>query len=149
MSAIITTQNPVPEGGDVVLLARIAGLDDTQILQANVSSVTYETFDAKQSLGSAYTRRQATNTTPASIATATPAVADVILDTYQTSHWVVDTIGYNFRLRVPAASLPTSESSTYPNAFYALVEVKVTMDDGSIIKLHYEIETSPSLLGKL
>jgi hypothetical protein len=78
------------EDADLVLMARIRGLDAQEIIQSTISSISLKVFDLSsgEQVG----------------ATAALTVASVVFDILQTDdRWTKDGTGYNFRTTVSGA----------------------------------------------
>lgn len=95
----------VIEDNPKTLMDRIQSIAGTNITQATITGITYQTFEyASQS-----DAEQDINGTEIG-ASATLTVADVVFDTPQTTApWdtTLDSVGFNFKFTVPAARFPT------------------------------------------
>ena len=93
---------PVWEGTSLKVMARLVGKTNavTDILQANIASITY---------------RVVVDGTTEVIASTALTVADVIFDTLQTSDaaWTKDSTGYNFMTIFPPTHFPTGATTIY------------------------------------
>jgi len=118
MTQIIT--GTVAEDSSFSVLARVDA-NGTDITQAATSSITYSAWDKADS-----------STT---VASGTLTVSSVVYDTLQTDgRWSADATGYNFKHDIGATVL-TSGGKTYR------FEYKVTMTDGGVSHLIYDINT--------
>lgn len=86
------------EGADLVVMARIKGLDALYINQVSISTVAVKVFDMKDpdraQIGATYS----------------PSVASTVFDTLQTdARWTKDRTGYNFRVTVAGAYFPAGD----------------------------------------
>src|SRR5690554_504461 len=84
-------------GTTPTLLARLVGDDGANLQKEDVSSISYTVSDVEAP----------------TVATAAGAIdkGTAIFDTLQTdSRWTVDTIGYNFRFRLPVTACPAGHN---------------------------------------
>ena len=109
----------VQEDTDVFLMSRVTGSDGAALQQADVSTITYSTFDLNDP-----------STAVADGVSLT--VANVIYDTLQTSddRWEADATGYNFAWSAPASLFPTGNRMVR-------VQVKITETGGAVIYLRW------------
>jgi hypothetical protein len=92
-SAAVITKGKVIENSAVVLLARIAGADGSDVAQSDITSATLKVYDSKAGtqVGS----------------TVTLTVADVVFNTLQLdSRWPDETTGYNFAYELAGTFFP-------------------------------------------
>ncbi len=109
------------EDQELVILARVRGLDGEDITQVTISSVSVRVFDlgVNRQIGT----------------TLSPTVLSTVYDTLQKNNqWTVDSIGYNFRYVVPASYFPGGDieerievmfTPTVGSPFFLIVEVSV------------------------
>jgi len=79
-------------------MARITGNAATNIVQADITSISYTTHDLE--------------TGEKTVSAGTLTVATVVFDALQTdARWTKDTTGYNFRYDIPGSELPDGDRS--------------------------------------
>ena len=96
MAIPMTIRGSAYEDGGCSIMARVTGLDGTNITQASISTITCAVFDS------------------AGTAAGTPSivVANSVFDTLQTdSRWSRDDTGYNFRHDVAATVMATGDDT--------------------------------------
>ena len=85
------------EDADLVLMARIKGIDRQNILQSTISSIAQKVYDL--------------NSGSQVGVTVALVVADVIFDTLQTdARWTKDATGYNFRATIAGTYFPNGDT---------------------------------------
>ncbi len=85
----------VNEGSGALYLARVGIWDGSNAQQADISTITYATYDLDSS------------TPETAVGSGSLTVSSVIFDTLQTDAvWTKDSTGYNFSHQIPKASLP-------------------------------------------
>ena len=111
-----------------VIMARVVNYDDTDIVQADLSSIAYSVFNTSlDPTDAGYTVVDGQSMT----------ISSVIFDTLQTDNgWSVDTTGYNFKFTFDD-DVFTNGNTTY--------RVEVTMSQASTpdLKVVYDIYTKP------
>ena len=111
------------EGQSPALKARIVDQDGTNLVQADVSSIAYQMFDAADTTDKTVTSN------------GTISVATVIFDTLQTDEvWTATDTGYNFRWIAPGAEL--AGVITYR------VEVTLTLAVGGTVPMVFSVAGS-------
>lgn len=105
----------IQEDTDAFLMARVTGSDGTALQQADISTITYSTFDLNDP-----------STAVADGVSLT--VASVVFDTLQTSdaRWTADTTGYNLGWTAPASLFPTGNRMVR-------IQAKITETGGAVI----------------
>lgn len=110
------------EDSGISLMARIVGVNSTNITQAELSSVSYSVYD---------TASPSTGLVVGSVLT----TSAVVFDTLQTpAAWNTDVTGYNFRYDVASTELPAG-SKKYR------IEFKFTPASGQPFHTAWEIST--------
>lgn len=123
---IIAARATVWEDSGALLMARILGNAGTAITQASISSIALSIFNMTVDITTAS-------------ATATPVIATVVFDTYQTGGpWTADDIGYNFLYTATAAQLAVG-ASLYRYEFL------FTPASGQVFHVGYELQTEKLL----
>ena len=100
--------------------ARVLDWDSTPVVQADLTSIAYTSYDLDAGKAVA--------------STGALTIADVIFDTYQTdARWGgLDPTGYNFAAVIPAACFPTADH-------IYLVKIVFTPTAGDAIPLAFEV----------
>lgn len=128
MGATDVLNASVWEDGGASFMARITGTDGANIVQADVSSITYTVYDLSD------------NSVVSGHDGASLTVASVVFDTLQTdARWRADATGYNFRHAIAATAFPTG-AKTYR------LEYKFTPASGAVYWLVYSV-TAQDLIG--
>ena len=113
------------EGTGLNLIARIAGDDGELIEQSDASTITCRVFDLAD--------------TSATVAEPAVDVSASIFNSLQVDRrWSADSVGYNFRFRLPGASRPDGDKCYRVEFWFE------PSGDGEPFALAYEIE-SPEL----
>jgi hypothetical protein len=124
MSASDVTYAVIWEDGGATFLARVVGVDGSNMTQSAVSTITCAVFD----LGSA--------TPETAVSTPTVTKASTVFDTLQTDgRWTKDTTGYNFRHTI-GATVFSGGGKRYG------IEYKFTPTSGEVYWVCYEVVTS-------
>jgi len=129
MAEAIDIHGTAFKNGSVTLLARIVGVGDANIVQADVNTIRYSVYlldDQNPDNRTAVTEHT----------DATLAVADVVFNSLQTdAMWTVDAIGYNFRhvLDVSAHQAFTVAGRRY------LIEYQLTPAVGQMILVRFRM----------
>lgn len=118
MTASIIRDSAFKDSG-AIFLARILASDGTNLVQADVSSITCTVTDITGM--------------PAAVITPSIVVSVSVFDTLQTdSLWSKDSTGYNFRHAMPATAFPTG-GNVYR------VEYKFTPASGAVFYVVFEV----------
>ena len=125
MTYVATKRFDGREDTPQVCMARVQGVGGTNITQASITSITCKVFDLSGATP------DTAETTP------TVTVATSVFDTLQTDDmWDEDTVGYNFRFTVPAASFSTGDH-------YYLIEFTFTPTSGDAYTSTFEVYAAP------
>jgi hypothetical protein len=85
----------INEGSGALFLSRVTIWDGSNAQQADISSITYATYDLDG------------DTPETAVGSGSLTVANVVFDALQTDAvWTKDSTGYNFSHAIPAADLP-------------------------------------------
>lgn len=116
------------EDTGAVLMARIHNYDDTYIMQADLSSITYSIFNTNlDPTDAGYTVVDESGLT----------ISSVIFDTLQTDNgWSPDTTGYNFKMTI-GDDVFTTGNTNY------LVEITFNQSSTPRIKVPFDIYAKP------
>lgn len=121
MDVTKATKASVWNGTNPVLMARIRSAAAALITQSSLTSIKYSS--------------RVVDVPDTEVAGATLTIGDVIFDELQTDdRWTADTTGYNFRYTLPAAAIPTGDTT------YA-VHFEFTAADGSKFYLEFLLNT--------
>ena len=119
MPDAIPIRGKVWEDSGCSLMARILGTDGDEIVQADISTITYAVHE--KVAGTEI------------IASTSLTISAVVFDTLQTDdRWHTDATGYNFRMDAPVTAFPTG-GTTY------MVEVKFTPASGAVFHVVFEV----------
>lgn len=107
------------EDQDLVVMARVKGVDRQLIIQSTLSSISVTVTDLS-------------NGEQVSTALA-PSVASTVFDTLQTdARWTKDRTGYNFRYTIPGTYFPSGGRDYW-------VEVEFTPASGSVFTAAWQV----------
>lgn len=110
----------IREGTAPVVRARITDEDDTPILKAAISSISYKVFTITSGLSQPVVKVPATSL----------VVNDVWRDTLSTTGWRADTTGWNFKATLPASVFIGLASAIRGQEYQVEIYVTPTSGEG-------------------
>lgn len=142
-------------------LARVTGAGGTNITQASITSIAWESWLIPVPLDlrkGAWTTAYINTTAAAEVGSGgTLVVANSVYDTLQTGGgWstendgeVAEEIGYNFRGLIPATAFPQQLLADYPKSQWQRIDITFTPVTGDPFTRSWELEVKPVLGGRV
>ena len=142
------------EASTATLLARVTGVDGEPIVQASLTTLSYEVWEIPVPLE--YKNRDWQSlylnpTIPTKIVSAVSlTIADVVFDTLQLDdRWAdLDAIGYNLAVPLPDTTFPLGDLEDYPKGIWNEIPFKAVPAVGPSFRFSFKMLAKANNFGK-